>query len=192
MKKMIIFFIMLLIFLASCGVGFFYLNSRTDQKKSKKTGEEIPIIIDNVENVSISTETSTERVSPNAELTEVILYKKCGHEIVKSERVSNDVVNLDEMEFEKKYCNYEVEEFSDKQISIYCEMDKMCPEHYRISVAEGIINIYRKNENGEEELYEMTNISLEYLPEEEQIKLENGIDIIGEGELNSILENLES
>ena len=68
----------------------------------------------------------------------------------------------------------------------------MCPEHYKIGVAEGVINIYRKDEDGEEELYEMTNISLEYLPEEEKIKLENGIEIIGEEELNSVLEILES
>ena len=68
----------------------------------------------------------------------------------------------------------------------------MCPEHYRIGVAEGVVNIYRRNENGEEELYEMTNISLEYLPEEEQAKLGSGIEIIGEEELNSVLENLES
>ena len=38
----------------------------------------------------------------------------------------------------------------------------------------------------------MTNISLEYLPEEEQAKLGSGIEIIGEEELNSVLENLES
>ena len=68
----------------------------------------------------------------------------------------------------------------------------MCPEHYKIGVAEGVVNIYRRNENGEEELYEMTNISLEYLPEEEQAKLDSGIEIIGEEELNSVLENLES
>ena len=68
----------------------------------------------------------------------------------------------------------------------------MCPEHYKIGSAEGIINIYVKNENGEDELYEVTNIALEYLPEEEKEKLRNGIDVVGEEELNSILENLES
>ena len=68
----------------------------------------------------------------------------------------------------------------------------MCPEHYKIGVAEGVVNIYRKNEDGDEELYEMTNISLEYLHEEEQAKLGSGIEIIGEEELNSVLENLES
>ena len=47
----------------------------------------------------------------------------------------------------------------------------MCPEHYKIGVADGVINIYRKDEDGEEELYEMTNISLEYLPEEEKMRL---------------------
>ena len=192
MKKLIIFIIMLLIFLASCGIGYFYLNTRTDQRNDSKADEGVTVIKNDVENETISTETTEEKISPNAELTEVVLYKKCGHEIAKSSKVPRDIVNLDEKEFEEKYKEYKIEEFSDKQVSIYNEVDKMCPEHYKIGVAEGVINIYRKDEDGEEELYEMTNISLEYLPEEEKIKLENGIEIIGEEELNSVLENLES
>ena len=192
MKKLIIFIIMLLIFLASCGIGYFYLNTRADQRNDSKVDEGVTVIKNDVENETISTETTEEKISPNAELTEVVLYKKCGHEIAKSNKVPRDIVNLDEKEFEEKYKEYKIEEFSDKQVSIYNEVDKMCPEHYKIGVAEGGINIYRKDEDGEEELYEMTNISLEYLPEEEKIKLENGIEIIGEEELNSVLENLES
>ncbi len=192
MKKLIIFIIMLLIFLASCGIGYFYLNTRADQRNDSKVDEGVTVIKNDVENETISTETTEEKISPNAELTEVVLYKKCGHEIAKSSKVPRDIVNLDEKEFEEKYKEYKIEEFSDKQVSIYNEVDKMCPEHYKIGVAEGVINIYRKDEDGEEELYEMTNISLEYLPEEEKIKLENGIEIIGEEELNSVLENLES
>lgn len=192
MKKLIIFIIMLLIFLASCGIGYFYLNTREDQRNDSKVDEGVTVIKNDVENETISTETTEEKISPNAELTEVVLYKKCGHEIAKSNKVPRDIVNLDEKEFEEKYKEYKIEEFSDKQVSIYNEVDKMCPEHYKIGVAEGVINIYRKDEDGEEELYEMTNISLEYLPEEEKIKLENGIEIIGEEELNSVLENLES
>ncbi len=192
MKKLIIFIIMLLIFLASCGIGYFYLNTRTDQRNDSKADEGVTVIKNDVENETISTETTEEKISPNAELTEVVLYKKCGHEIAKSSKVPTDIVNLDEKEFEEKYKEYQIEEFSDKQVSIYNEVDKMCPEHYKIGVAEGVVNIYRRNENGEEELYEMTNISLEYLPEEEQAKLDSGIEIIGEEELNSVLENLES
>ena len=192
MKKLIIFIIMLLIFLASCGIGYFYLNTRTDQRNDSKADEGVTVIKNDVENETISTETTEEKISPNAELTEVVLYKKCGHEIEKISKVQTDIVNLDEKEFEEKYKEYQIEEFSDKQVSIYNEVDKMCPEHYKIGVAEGVVNIYRRNENGEEELYEMTNISLEYLPEEEQAKLDSGIEIIGEEELNSVLENLES
>ncbi len=191
MKKVIIFIIMLLIFLASCGIGYFYLNTRNDQKRESKV-DEIPLVNNEVKNEYVSTETKEEKISPNAELTKIVLYKKCGHEIAETTRVSKDIVNLDEKEFENKYKDYQLEDFSDKQISVYKEVDKMCPEHYKIGSAEGIINIYVKNENGEDELYEVTNIALEYLPEEEKEKLRNGIDVVGEEELNSILENLES
>ena len=41
MKKLVIFIMMLLIFLASCGIGYFYLNTRDDQKKESKADENI-------------------------------------------------------------------------------------------------------------------------------------------------------
>ena len=41
-------------------------------------------------------------------------------------------------------------------------------------------------------MYETTNVSLEYLPVEEQEKIKSGIEAIGQENLNQILENLES
>ena len=111
MKKLIIFIIMLLIFLASCGIGYFYLNTRVDQRNDSKVDEGVTVIKNDVENETISTETTEEKISPNAELTEVVLYKKCGHEIAKSNKVPTDIVNLDEKEFEEKYKEYKIEEF---------------------------------------------------------------------------------
>ena len=52
--------------------------------------------------------------------------------------------------------------------------------------------LYKINEKGETELYETTNVSLEYLPVEEQEKIKSGIEAIGQENLNQILENLES
>lgn len=61
MKKLIIFIIMLLIFLASCGIGYFYLNTRTDQRNDSKADEGVTVIKNDVENETISTETTEEK-----------------------------------------------------------------------------------------------------------------------------------
>ena len=47
------------------------------------------------------------------------------------------------------------------------------------------------NEDGEEELYEATNIYLEYLPEKDKKELENKIEVIGRENLNALLENYD-
>ena len=67
-----------------------------------------------------------------------------------------------------------------------------CDEHYYIGENDGSICIYKLNKEGEEELYESTNILIEYLPEEEKKEIESKKEIIGKEELYSILENFES
>ena len=118
MKKLVIFIMMLLIFLASCGIGYFYLNTRDDQKKESKADENI-LVENNVKEEYVSTETSEEKISPNTEITKEIFYSKCGHEIIEIQNADTEMVNLTKEEFEKKYKDYQIEEFSSKQINLY-------------------------------------------------------------------------
>ena len=190
MKRFVIFVIMLLIFLASCGIGYFYLNTREDQKKESKADENV--LPQNNTEEYVSTETTEEKISPNTEITKETFYQKCGHEIIEISKADKDMINLTKEELEAKCNNYQIEEFSTKQVNIYTKNSGICPEHYVVAEAEGIVNIYKKTENGENEFYEATNISLEYLPKEEQEKLKSGVEAIGRENLNQILENLES
>ncbi len=190
LKRLIIFLIMLLIFLASIGIGYFYLNTRDDQKNASKS--EDLIAENNIENQTISTENQEEKISPNAKITTTIFYKKCGHEIIEEKEVDKELVNLTKKELEKTYEDYEIENFSELQISLYKEENGFCDEHYYIGENDGSICIYKLNKEGEEELYESTNILIEYLPEEEKKEIESKKEIIGKEELYSILENFES
>ena len=190
-KRLVIFIILLLIFLASVGIGYFYLNTRDDQKNDNSTDENV---IDNnvVENEYISTEVQEEKVSPNAEITKIMLYKECGHEMVETEKADEEIINMTEEELKEKYKDYEIESFSNLNIVLYKEIDGICHEHYVLGEADGIVNIYKRNQNGETELYEVTNIFLDYLPEEMQQQLKEQFEVIGKEELNAVLENFES
>ena len=101
-------------------------------------------------------------------------------------------MNFSKEELEDILDDEDIEEFSTNEIILYKKEDKMCPEHYIIGEANGLINIYKLNQNGEAELYEVTNIYLEYLPEEEKEKLKETVEVMGREELNSVLENLAS
>lgn len=190
MKKSIILIFFVLVFLASIGVGYFYLNTRNDQKKSIQAHEN-EITPKDIENKYVSTEQSEEKISPNAKLVETIHYENCGHDVEKIEEIPKEVVNLSEDEFKERFDEWKVDFFSEKEISISKEILSVCPDHYIVGASDGIVNIYKINEDGEEELYEATNISLEYLPEKDQKELEDRIEVIGKEKLNALLENYD-
>ena len=55
----------------------------------------------------------------------------------------------------------------------------------------GKVVIYRILENGNEALYENTEISTEYLPDVDKINMKTGIRANGKEELNQVLEDFE-
>lgn len=189
MRKMTIIILVAFIFVCSMGVGYFYLNTRTDQKNTSKIEENE--ITNDVNDKYIATQTQEEKISPNAKLAMTIYYGKCGHAVNSEINVPKEVVNMDEDELMERYTDWKVNYFSSKEIAIYKEMDGTCPEHYIVGTSDGVINIYKVNEEGEEELYETTSICIEYLPKKDQEKLENKIEVIGKENLNSLLENYD-
>ena len=56
----------------------------------------------------------------------------------------------------------------------------MCGEHFKLKVEEGKIVIYQINKEGNQSIYEKTNISSEYLTQTDLISIENGgLDVCG-------------
>lgn len=196
MKRWIIFLIMLSIFLASIGIGYFYLNTRTDQRKESKTNDEYIFRTNNeFENETVNTKIDVEeKISPNAHITRTIFYKKCGHEISETELAQEKYINMTIEEFKDEIYkeNYNLESFSNLEVSIYKENDGICPEHYVIGEEDGIVIIYKIDEEGETKLYDVTNIFLDYLPEQEREIIQNKVEFLGKEELSLFLENLES
>lgn len=64
-------------------------------------------------------------------------------------------------------------------------------KHYLLRKEENIINVYYIDESDNEILYRKTNISTDYLEKDDVEKLENGIDVYGEENLNKVIEDYE-
>lgn len=132
-----------------------------------------------------------ETVAPNAKLIMKQLYKQCGH-IVQEECIAPEsVVNMKKADVEKYYSDWQVEEFSTKNLQIYKENNGICNEHYIVKSNNGYIEIYSKGNNGEERLFSTTEILTKYLPKEDQNELKNGVNIVGKSNLSSFLEDFE-
>ena len=73
----------------------------------------------------------------------------------------------------------------------YKEYSGECGEHYMLREKNGKIAIYKINEKQEEEIYENTEISVEYLAEADKVNIKNGIRVNGKEELNQLIEDFE-
>lgn len=107
-------------------------------------------------------------------------------EIQNTTQLSEDFVDDDCISEWEDYRIYE--ESKIKESSSVYEKDL---KHYLLKKEENIINVYYIDESENEILYRKTNISTDYLEKDDVEKLENGIDVYGEENLNKVIEDYE-
>lgn len=139
----------------------------------------------------IETSATNTNISPNAILITKIYYKSCDHLIRKSEDIPEELINKSREDVEKAYPEWKIEEFSPTQITLYKTESGNCGEHYWVQEHNGVIGIYVMDEYGVKTLKEDTEISTQYLPEEDIKNLQAGTEIIGHTKLVEFLEDYE-
>lgn len=160
---------------------------------------EIPIL-EGMENknldyeLALATSESEEKISPNAALITKVFYKNCNHTLKDFKQIDNKYVNMEKEEFEKSFLEdnpeySKIESFSAKEVIAVKEITENCGQHYVLRENNNMITIYKLDENGKEQIYKNTNIDLNYLTEADKKVLKEGIKVIGNGELNSKLED---
>ena len=143
--------------------------------------------------LSLATNESEQIVSPNAVIIIKRNYNECGHELKEFKQIDSKYVNMNEKEFEREFLkdndDFVIENFSSKEIVVSENVEGSCDEHYLLQSKDGVVVVYKYNENGEKEEYKKTNIVVEYLTERDKEELEKGIEVAGDSELNSRLED---
>ena len=133
----------------------------------------------------------TEKISPNCFITFKIKYNKCGHETITLEKVKRNLINKTQDDFKKEYNDWDIEKFSDTDIVLSKDEKGYCNEHYLVQDKEGKVAIYLILEDGTKEIYELTDISTEYLSNEDKIQIKSGIKVNGKQKLNQLIEYFE-
>ena len=199
MKKTILFLCIVIIFFIII-ISFFILNSiikKEDYDYYKKISNK-----ENIENVTeksnlsdnshiIVTSYSGFKVSPNTKIIFETFYNKCNHKEVKEVIAPIEIVNLNQEELEAKYKDYTIKRFSVENVILYKEIDSYCENHFVLKESEGVIAIYKINNLGEEELMDLTDVSVQYLSETDKLNLQDGIKIYGIENLDKALEDFE-
>lgn len=123
--------------------------------------------------------------------TKNTVYKICNHTVQKTEIIPEELINKEEKDIEQYYKDWQIKKFTSSEIVLYMEKDEYCDRHYVLKENNGVIAIYKVNQENEAVFKENTQIQVQYLPEVDLINLKKGIYAIGEEKLNSILEDFE-
>ena len=202
MKKMWIIGIIIAIIIIGIILGIFiYNNNANNNKKNSIVENEINIVSEKVTDEcteeyqnsekEIETDSQEEKISPNCLLTLKKYYEECNHTINEYVDIPQDLVNGTEEDLKNEYPYWQVEKYSSNDIILYKEFNSNCGQHFVLREDNGKITVYKINENNEEEVYENTEISVEYLSETDKIKISEGIRVNGIEELNQLLEDFE-
>ena len=202
MKKMWIIGIIIAIIIIGIILGIFiYNNNANNNKQNSIVENEINIVSEKVTDEcteeyqnsekEIETDSQEEKISPNCLLTLKKYYEECNHTINEYIDIPQDLVNGTEEDLKKEYPYWQIEKYSSNEIILYKEFNSNCGQHFVLREDEGKITVYKINENNEEEIYEKTEISVEYLSETDKGKISEGIKVNGIEELNQLLEDFE-
>ena len=139
----------------------------------------------------LETNSSEEKISPNSSITYKTYYKGCGHTKEEYNNMPQELINCTKNDIEEKYTEWQVEKFASNEVILYREVDGECGEHYLVKEKDGKVVVYKILENGEEQEYETTQISTDYLTDTDKIEMQNGIRVNGQQELNQLIEDFE-
>ena len=196
MRKFWIIMIIIVVLLAlgrSIGIYIYNLKNTSNKNsvKAKELADELKKTLVEEEQNTVSTSSKNIKISHNSIVVKNTLYKICNHEIRQTEAIPVELVNKEEKDIQQYYKDWEIKKYSPTEVVLYREKDEYCDKHYVLRENNGVIAIYKIDDNNKETLRENTQIQTKSLPEIDLIKLKSGIYAIGEEELNSILEDFE-
>ena len=198
MNKIIITLLAIVVVIAAMVTAvFIYMPEEKNEAKVEVQDVAVENTTNDVENVTedtnnmVETNSSEERISPNAFITFKQTYKGCGHTTSEFVEVPQEFVNLTEEQLKEKYSDWNVEKFSDTDIVLSKEVEGNCNEHYVVKDVDGTIVVFHKLDDGTEEEYMTTDIATEYLTDTDKIEMQKGIEVNGKQNLNQLIEDYE-
>ena len=195
MKKLGIIIVVSIVFVLSIllGIYIYQINNQEDfthqvEQISKQSTE---ITETNQTNQIMTTTSDEEKTTPNTTFIIKKYYEQCGHTTTDYVEIPADFVNMTQKELEENYKEWQIKNFSSKEVTLFKYENGFCNEHYALREEEGIIVVYTIDENGNETLKEKTGIDTKYLTQTDLIAIKNGIYIYGNEELYTALEDYE-
>ncbi|MDK2835566.1 MAG: hypothetical protein PWP21_343 [Thermosediminibacterales bacterium] len=158
---------MILVFIASFIIVF------------SKYGQESTIPkppIDFNDNVSAEETQKNPKITKDTKIIFETYYEKCGNLITDTRYPKSEEIGMDKKQISVNYPDWVVIDFSAKEVRLKRMIDDYCPNKFYIGVKDGKIALFHGNKENPI-LVEKTNISIDFLKDEDKRLLEKGIPI---------------
>ena len=193
-KKIITIFIIAFIISIFAGSTIYsIITNKTKTKEKEANTYKSASIVDIQEPNYLVEETtwSEEKASPNAILVLKKYYKGCGHAVSDKSEIPEEMVNKTAKQIQEEYKEWELEEFTEKEITLSKYVEGYCNEHYVLKEENGKVVVYEIDKEGKERVVKTTEIETEFLPETDRVSLKNGIKVFTKENLNILLQDFE-
>ena len=196
MSKKTIIITFIIVFIISIFLGstiYSFLSNKNKKKENQNNLQNYTSIIDIEEPSYLVEETnwSEEKVGPNAVLILKKYYEGCGHAVSDYSSIPEEMVNKTAKEIQEEYKNWELEEFTEKEITLSKYVEGYCNEHYIVKEENEKIVVYEIDRDGKETLKQTTEIETKFLPETDRTSLKSGIKVYTKENLNILLQDFE-
>jgi len=160
-----------------------------------KADEQQNVIVSNTDAIQIYDEEAEIYEKEEVEDVDVKftdVYPDCGHNIESEEHQSDTTKEKVKKEIEEKDLGYKLVGEQDGILLYQKVHTGKCMNHYKVTLENDLVTIYRMSENGEFELYQTTEITSSMLREGIKEQLEAGIEVDDIEELFLLMEDIES
>lgn len=133
-----------------------------------------------------------EKITPSTKMTYEYYYPEDGITQIQEEEPPYFLLDLTLSDLLKYYPNWTVVSFSSREVVMRKEVDGQSNEHYIVGQQDGYIAVFYQKEQNGISLHTLTDTPVSTLSHAEQVRLSDGIEVVGEENLAKILEDYES
>ena len=132
------------------------------------------------------------KISPYATLTIEKFFKTCAHTTLETVEIPKELVNMTKEELQAKYEKWYIKKFTDKEVHLYREVEANCSSHFVVKEDAGKVAVFAQIDSKNMQFKRSTNIDFETLRDEDKELIKEGVELYGEEELSSFIEDFES
>lgn len=166
------------------------LNVVEEKETPKDIAKEPEIVVDN-KDVVVYNEEDEKEEKINVVAKYIDIYSECDHELNTSEQYYNTTMDTVKGVARQNHPEYSLSEESGNILVFERSYKGKCPNHFLVKIEDKNLCIYKVNTEGGFDLYQQTEIASEFLREDLQERLTDGVYVDGLSNLFVLLEDIE-